>query len=244
MQQSTALQDDSQDDPRSISPRQPLRRGAALARTSAASSRKASKALIDAVGALVDKAIDRVLLTEDRVTSAADAERLLAGDTETEALTSDIQRVVVLAVPIVRRVIRGARLTKVPWVMVISSAFSIGSVVRTGVRELQVLASLVAYRLEQATGAPGDPALVKKLAVGLYLDPKRDPDLRADKRLPLVRLTRKWIIRGALGRRKKSKRGARALAAAERLDTDALSELSERWAATSRRDDVPGGGPA
>src|SRR5436305_14755081 len=115
MQQSTALQDDSQDDPRSISPRQPLRRGAALARTSPASSRKASKALIDAVGALVDKAIDRALLTADRVTSAADADRLLAGDTETEALPSALPRAVVLAGPTVRRVIRGARSRKGPW---------------------------------------------------------------------------------------------------------------------------------
>jgi len=31
----------------------------------------------------------------------------------------------------------------------------------------------VAYRLEQATGAPSEPALVKKLAIDLYLDPKR-----------------------------------------------------------------------
>jgi hypothetical protein len=31
----------------------------------------------------------------------------------------------------------------------------------------------LAHRLERATGAPSEPALVKKLAIDLYLDPKR-----------------------------------------------------------------------
>jgi hypothetical protein len=173
-----------------------------------------------------------VLLTDERVTSAADGKRLLAGDADTEALAGDIQRVVVLAVPVVRRVARGARLTRVPWVMVASSAVSIGVGVRTGVRELQVLASLVAHRLEHATGAPGDPALVKKLAIDLYLNPKSTLHL-ADDRQRLVRLTRKWVLAGAFGR-KTSKRATRALDAAERFDAAALSA---QWDAVHRRQD-------
>ena len=98
--------------------------------------------------------------------------------------------------------------------MVASSAVSIGIAVRTGVRELQVLASFVAHRLEQATGAPSEPALVKKLAIDLYLDPKRTLHL-ADERLRLLRLTRQWVLSGAFGR-KTSKRTTRALDAAER----------------------------
>jgi hypothetical protein len=77
---------------------------------------------------------------------------------------------------------------------------------------------------------PSDPALVKKLAIDLYLAPKRTPRL-ADDRLPLVRLTRKWVFSGAFGR-KTSKRAARALDAAERLDAAALSG---RWEAVRRR---------
>ena len=145
-----------------------------------ADARNAGDALVEAVGGLADHAIDRVLLTDERVTSAAEGKRLLAGEAELEARADKIQRVVVAAVPVVRRVARGARFTRVPWVMVASSAVSIGVAVRTGVRELQVLASLVAYRLEQAAGAPADPALVKKLAIDLYLDPKRTPDLADD----------------------------------------------------------------
>lgn len=191
---------------------------------------KASDALVETVGGLADRAIDRVLLTGEPVSSAADGKRLLAGQADTEAFADDIQRVVVLAVPVVRTLARGARFTKVPWVVVASSALSIGVAVRTGVRELQVLASLVAHRLEQAEGVPSDPALVKKLAIDLYLAPNRTPRL-ADERLRLVRLTRKWVLGGVFGR-KTSKRAARALDAAERLDVVALSA---RWEAVRRR---------
>jgi hypothetical protein len=209
----------------------------ATRRGAGANARRATRALVEAVGTLAHKAVDRVMLTEERVTSAAEGKRLLAGEADTEALAGDIQRVIVLAVPVVRRLAHGARLTRVPWLMVASSAVSIGVGVRAGVRELQVLASLLAYRLEQATGAPSDPMLVEKLAIDLYLDPKRTPKL-ADDRLRLVRLTRKWVLGGAFGR-KTSKRAARALAAAEQLDA---AELAARWAAVRRRrDGVPAG---
>ncbi len=186
--------------------------------------------LAETVGALADRAIDRILLTDERISSAAAGKQLLAGGADTEALAGDIQRVVVLAVPVVRTLARGARFTRVPWVMVASSAVSIGVAVRTGVRELQVLASLVAHRLEQAASAPADPALVKKVAIDLYLDPKDTLDL-ADDRMRLVRLTRKWVLTGAFGRNT-SKRAARALDAAERLDAAALSA---RWATLRQR---------
>jgi hypothetical protein len=183
------------------------------------------KELVDAVAQAVDRAIDRMLLSDERVTSAAEGRRRLAGDTEAETVTGDIQRIVVLAVPVVRRLARGARLTRVPWLVVASSAISVGVAVRTGIRELRVIASLVAYRLELATGAPSDPALVKKLAIDLYLQPKRPPQVHDDT-LRLVRLTRKWVLGGAFGR-KTSKRAGRALDAAERLDG---APLSARWA--------------
>src|SRR2546430_16282826 len=128
---------------------------------------KASDALVETVGGLADRAIDRVLLTREPVTSAADGKRLLAGQADTEAFADDIQRVVVTAVPVVRTLARGATFTKVPWVMVASSAVSIGVAVRTGVRELQVLSSLVAHRLEEAGGGQSDPTLVLKLAIDL-----------------------------------------------------------------------------
>ena len=192
------------------------RSGALLTRATAAGS-----ALVEAVGSLTDAAIDRVVLSDERVTSAAEAKRRLSGREEGEELAGKVQRVVVLATPVVRALARGARFTRLPWAMIASSSISIGLTVRTGVRELQMLASLIAYRLEQATGAPSDPRLVKKIAIDLYLDPKRVPDA-TDKRLRIVRLTRKWLLLGAFGR-KTAKRASKALDAAEKLDARELA---------------------
>jgi hypothetical protein len=189
-----------------------------------AATHKAVAALVEAVGNLADAAVDHVLLTDKRVTSAAEARRELAGAADAEALADKVQRVVVLAVPVARALARGARFTRLPWAMLASSTISIGIAVRAGVRELQVLASLLAYRLEEATGRPSDPTLVKKVAIDLYLKPKRAPDL-ADDKLRLIRLTRKWVLGGAFGR-ETSKRAAKALDAAEHLDA---AELAERW---------------
>ena len=200
--------------------------------TAAASARRSTggfslssaTALVDAVGRLVDAAVARVLLSDTRVTSVEEGKLQLAGQSGTEELADKVQRVVVLATPIVRTVARGAKFTRLPWVMIASSSMAVGIAVRTGIHEIQVLSSLVAYRIERATGAPADPRLVEKIAVDLYLNPKRKPDL-TDDRIRLVRLTRKWVLLGALGR-STSKRAGKALEAADKLDA---AELTTRW---------------
>jgi hypothetical protein len=197
-----------------------------VGRGTGAATLRSGAALVDAVERLVDAAVARVLLGDDRVTSAGDGKARLAGQAGTEELADKVQRVVVLATPIVRTVARGARFTRLPWAMIASSSVAVGLAVRTGVREIQVLSSLVAHRIEQASGEPADPRLVQKVAVDLYLDPKRTPDLTND-RLRLVRLTRKWVVLGALGRAT-SKRAGKALEAAERLDG---RDLATRWKA-------------
>ncbi len=199
---------------------------------SGSAPRAGVRALVAAVAALVDATVERVLVSDQRVTSAADAERLLIAREDTEALADKMQRVVVLAVPVVRMLAHGARFTRMPWVMVASSSFSIASTVRAGVRELQVLTSLVAYRIEQATGGPSDPGLVKKVAIDLYLHPKRPPNL-ADRNLRLLRLTRIWLIRGAFGR-STSRRAAKALRSAALLDG---RDLAARWETANRARD-------
>jgi hypothetical protein len=196
----------------------------AYARTAGTATLKSSSALVDAVDRLVQAAVARVLLSEDRVTSAAEGRRRLSGQEETEELADKVQRVIALALPVVRIAARGAKFTRLPWALVASSSVSVGIAVRTGVREIQVLSSLVAHRVERATGAPADPRLVEKVAVDLYLNPKRKPDLTND-RLRLVRLTRKWVLLGAFGR-STAKRADKALDAADRLDG---GELAERW---------------
>jgi hypothetical protein len=181
-------------------------------------------AVARAAGQVVTQAFDRVLSSDLRVESAAEGKRLLAEDDSTEELADSIQRFVGLATPIVRVVARGARFTRVPWVLVASSTVSIGVTVRAGVRELQVLAALLAHRFEQETGALPEPALLQKLTLELYLSPRRTPDV-SDLRLPIVRLARRWIISGALGRDTRGKTG-KALVAAEHLDLRTLASLA------------------
>ena len=206
-------------------------------RSAGASARTASGALVSAVGRLADKAIDRVLLTDEPVTSAADGKRLLAGDADSEALAGDIQRVVVLAVPLVRRLARGARLTRVPWLMVASSAVSIGIAVRTGVRELQVLASLVAHRLEHATGVPSDPGTRQE--AGDRSLSRSEADSSPGGRQAAARSTHPQMGGGWGLRPEASKRATRALDAAERFDAAALSA---HWDALRRPQDEAASG--
>jgi hypothetical protein len=173
-----------------------------------------------AAGDVVHQAFERLLTSDIHVTSAADAKRLLADDEDTEELTDAIQRFVAIATPVVRIALRGARFTRVPWVLVASSAVSIGVTVRNGVRELQAIAALLGDRYERETGALPDPALLQKLTLELYLKPRRSPDV-SDLGLPLARLARRWIISGAFGRDTRDKT-EKALDAAERLDVASI----------------------
>jgi hypothetical protein len=181
-----------------------------------------TSALVRAAGNLLDDLVDRLLRTDERVATAAQGKLLIAADDGMEDVADRVQRFVAIATPAVRILLRGARFTRVPWVLVASTAVSLTTTVRAGVRELRVLGSLLAHRLEQATGAPADPALVKKLAVELYLAPKRKPDVaRLD--LPLAQLARKWLLRGVFGRDTR-KAAEKALDAAEQLDLDRVLE--------------------
>jgi hypothetical protein len=173
-----------------------------------------------AAGHLVDQAFERLLLSGVEVKTAAEARRLLAEYSDTEEMADAIQRFVAIATPVARIALRGARFTRVPWVLVVSSAVSIGVAVRNGVRELQALAALLAHRFKQETGSPPNPALLRKLTLELYLKPRRTPDA-SDLRLPLARLARRWIVSGALARNTRKKTD-KALDAAERLDLTAI----------------------
>jgi hypothetical protein len=180
----------------------------------------APRTLERSAGEIVHQAFERLLSSNTRLTTAAEAKRLLADHEDTEELTDAIQRFVGIATPVVRIALRGARFTRVPWVLVASSAVSIGVTVRNGVRELQAIAALLSHRIEEETGAAPDPALLQKLTLELYLKPRRTPDA-SNLGLPLARLARRWILSGAFGRNTRGKT-AKALDAAERLDLSSL----------------------
>jgi hypothetical protein len=179
------------------------------------------RALERSAGDVVHQAFARLLSSDTAVTTAAQARRMLADDEGTEELTDAIQRFVAIATPIARIGLRGARFTRIPWVLVASTAVSIGVTVRNGVRELQAIAALLAQRFEHETGAPPDPALLQKLTLELYLRPRRTPDI-SDLRLPLSRLARRWVVSGMFGRNTRRKTG-KSLDAAERLDIGSLA---------------------
>ena len=183
--------------------------------------------------AVVHQAINRLLSSDTAVTTAAEAKLLLAEHEDTEELTDAIQRLVAIATPVARIALRGARFTRIPWVLVASSAVSIGVTVRNGVRELQAIAALLADRFEQETGAPPDPALLQKLTLELYLRPRSTLDV-SDLRLPLTRLARRWIVSGAFGRNTRGKT-EKALDAAERLNIESLAARAPLAARPSLR---------
>jgi hypothetical protein len=175
-------------------------------------------------GDIVHKAFARVLSSDARVTTADEAKRLLADHEETEELTDAIQRFVAIATPVARIALRGMRLTRVPWVLVASSAVSMGVTVRNGIRELQAIAALLVHRFEAETGEAPHPALLQKLTLELYLRPRRAPDV-SDLGLPLAGLARRWIVSGAFGRSTRAQTD-KALAAAERLDIASVAGTS------------------
>ena len=178
--------------------------------------------LVDAVGGLFDQVVDRILLSPERVTSAAEGKRLIAFDDDSEDVTDRIQRIAMIATPIVRTVARGSRfLPRVPWVLVASTTASLVMTLRGGVREVRVLGSLVAYRLEQATGRPPTRASSSS-SPWSSISPGRTPKLRSGP--PVGRLARKWLFRGALGKDTR-KQAHKALEAAERLDVATLESL-------------------
>lgn len=204
---------------------EPPRRLPAIRATMGNRAARARSSLAEAVASLYNDAIDRVLTTPERVTSAAEGRALLASEEGVADVTDRVQRVVVIATPVVRRLAAGARFARVPWVLVTSTTVSVGMVVRTGTRQLQVLGSLIAHRIEDATGQEADPDLVKKLTVEVYLAPQREPDV-SDRRLRLSRVVTRWLVDGGFGR-ETGKRAAKALERAERL---MVQRHVARWA--------------
>jgi hypothetical protein len=186
----------------------------------------AATAVAEAASRAYAAGVDRLLTAPERVTSAAEANALLASDEHLEELSDRVQKVAMAAIPVIR-IARGAgRFARIPSVLVASTALAAGMTVRRGVRELQVIAALIEHRIEQATGERADPALVKALTLAVYRDPKHEPEPSRNG-LRLAPLGIRWALRGAIGRDTGSA-ASRAVDAAERLDAAAHAA---RWKA-------------
>jgi hypothetical protein len=180
------------------------------------------RAATSAAGALYDRAIDRVLSRPYEVTTADEARAVLDDPDaiDVSSFADQIQQVALLATPLIRRVGRFKRVPgvkKVPWVFSIVTAANLTRSIRAGVREVQVVGSYLAARIQHATGAAPDPELVKRLTVQLYLSPTRRVDPSANERVPARKLLQRWLFNGLLGRTS-NKAAVRAIGAVERLD--------------------------
>jgi hypothetical protein len=180
------------------------------------------RAAVSAATSLYDRVIDRVLARPYVVTTADQARAVLDDPDaiDVSAFADQIQQVALVAMPIVRRLGRVRKVPgvkKVPWVFSVVTITNLTRAVRQGVREVQVVGSYLAARIQATTGAPPDPELVKRLTVQLYLSPKRKLDPSVDERVPARKLLQRWLFNGLLGRTS-NKAAVRAIGAVERLD--------------------------
>jgi hypothetical protein len=178
-----------------------------------------------AAGSLYERVIDRMLARPHQLATADDAKALLedADSIDVSAFADQIQQVAIIALPIARRVgmlRRVPGVKRMPWVLSLVTVANVARAIRQGVREVQVVGSYLATRMQATTGQPPDPALVKALTVQLYLFPSRRPSA-ADTSVPAGRLLRRWLTYGLVGRTT-SKSAMRAIDAVERLDVPAL----------------------
>jgi hypothetical protein len=184
------------------------------------------KAAASAAQSLYDRAIDRVLARPYEITTADQARAVLDDPDaiDVSAFADQIQQVALFTMPIVRRIGRFRKVPgvrKIPWVFSLVTITNLTRSIRQGVREVQVIGSYLAARIEHATGRPPDPDLVKRLTVQLYLSPTRKADLTVPENLEARKLLQRWLFNGFLGRTT-NKTAVRAIGAVERLDVSAL----------------------
>jgi hypothetical protein len=186
--------------------------------------RGAGTSMAAASSSLYDKALDQVLVRPHVVATVEEAAHLLgAAGGESRAMTEQIQQVVVLAAPLLRRLSKTGRLPgvrRIPFVFTAATAAALASQLRSGLREVQVIGAYLATRIERATGRPADPDLVKRATVELYLSPNRPPSL-ANRRPRAGGLAVTWLVRGFFGRDTALK-ASKALGAVEALDVEGL----------------------
>ena len=177
-----------------------------------------------AVGDLYDRAVDSVLIGPHDIGTADEAMELARSDFawNADALTDQVRKVALVVLPLLRRtgmIARAPGLRRVPSIAIATTFAAVSTQLWSGVKELQILAALVATRLRRA-GYEADPPLVKRLAIELYTHPERQPALMS---VPssITRVVARWTVAGVFGRNT-SNRAHKAFVAAEELDLDAV----------------------
>ena len=107
-------------------------------------------------------------------------------------------------------------------------ALRLSTTSRRGVRELQLLAAYVIWRLREV-GVDPDRGLVRSLTLSLYLDPARRPSLEIPSGRAAGGIARQWVLRSLGGDAETAVR-ARARRQAEAIARLDLPALGRQWA--------------
>ncbi len=193
--------------------------------------RTVTRQLTDRARRMVDSTLDKVFNEPFDIHSEDDFERVLAQHyvavsfATAGALAGFVER----ALPVAKLSTKAGKKVPVPAIKytlaAIPIALQLGNSVRHGIREIQVIASYLIYRIREA-GVEPRRGLVTALALSIYLDPERSPDVGLTPGRAGTALTRAWIMRSM--RKESTKvvnRRARAeIAAVDRLDFRAMSK--------------------
>ncbi len=182
------------------------------------------KTAVLALGDLYDRAVDSVLIRPHDIGTADEAVELAKSDFawNADALTDQVRKVSLVILPVLRRtgmIARAPGLRRVPSIAVATTVAAVSTQLWSGVKELQILAALIATRLRRA-GYEADPPLVKRLAIELYTHPERQPTLTS---VPtsITKVLARWTMAGVFGRNTTT-RARKSFVAAEELDLDAV----------------------
>ena len=193
--------------------------------------RTVTRQLTDRARRMVDAALDRVFNEPFDIHTDDDFERVMAEHhvavsfATAGALAGFVER----ALPVAKLSTKAGKKLPVPAIKytlaAIPIAMQLGNSVRHGIREIQVIASYLIHRLRE-TGVEPRRGLVTALALSIYLDPERRPDVGLTPGRAGTGLVRLWIMRSM--RKESAKvltRRARAeIAAIDRIDFRAVSK--------------------
>lgn len=193
--------------------------------------RRVSRQLTDRARRMVDSALDRVFNEPFDIHSEDDFERVMTEHhlamsfATAGALAGFVER----ALPIAKLSTKAGKKVPVPAIkytlVAIPIAMQLGSSVRRGIREIQVIASYLIHRLREA-GVDPRRGLVTALALSIALDPERRPDVGLTPGRAGAGLARQWVVRsmGKQSAKSLSRRARAEIAAVDRLDFRAVSK--------------------
>jgi hypothetical protein len=194
-----------------------------------------------ASAAAIDRLLDRVALTV--VNDPADVYDADDAIRRIEEVTNNIgNTATVIGTPwLVNQALRFLRKGKfVPSVALITATATTLAAMTAGIAHLRVLASLLVHRL-RAGGHRVDPMFVRRVAVALYLHPRRGERAAEPNATAAVRLAVDWGAHAIpfIGGHRTSSRVQRAAHAIEQLDLVAALAQFERNRAIDLRATTP-----